>query len=87
MNNIIFYLLLFFLVGSAAAAVFSENLINSLISLSVFSGLLVIIFVFLQAPDVALAEAVIAAGITTTFFIIAINKTCDLEDSESQNES
>lgn len=75
MNNIIFYLLLAFLLVTAITAIFTRNLINSVISLSVFSGILVVIFVFLQAPDVALAEAVIAAGITTSFFIITINKT------------
>ena len=75
MGSTIFVLFLLFLLITAITAVFTKNLINSVISLSVFSGILVIIFVFLQAPDVALAEAVIAAGITTSFFIITINKT------------
>ena len=77
MNNIFLAALLLFLVITAFVAVFTENIINSVISLSVFSGILVVIFVFMQAPDVALAEAVIAAGITTSFFIITINKTED----------
>ena len=75
MTAIILNLLLLFLILTAVVAVFSKNILNAVITLSVFSGILVVIFIFLQAPDVALAEAVIAAGLTTSFFIITINKT------------
>ncbi|MFW5984861.1 MAG: Na(+)/H(+) antiporter subunit B [Halanaerobiaceae bacterium] len=77
MSNLILPVLFIFLIITASTAIFTTNLINSVISLSVFSGILVLIFVFLQAPDVAMAEAVISAGITTSFFIITINKTED----------
>ena len=80
MDQIIFNFLLLFLAVAAVFAIFTDNLINSVICLSVFSGILVVIFVFLQAPDVALAEAVISAGITTAFFIITINKTEDFHE-------
>ncbi len=64
-----------FLLITAFFAVFTDDLLNSVITLSIFSGILVVIFIVLQAPDVALAEAVIAAGLTTGFFVITINKT------------
>ncbi len=75
MITIIFNILLLFLLLTAFTAVFTDNIFNSVIVLSVFSGILVVVFIILQAPDVALAEAVIAAGLTTSFFIITINKT------------
>ena len=34
-----------------------------------------VIFLYLQAPDVAMTEAAIGAGITTLVFIIAVRKT------------
>jgi len=34
-----------------------------------------ILFYFLQAPDVAMAEAAIGAALTTAIFIIAIKRT------------
>ncbi len=79
MSNLIFYFLLILLVLAAAFALFTKNLLNSIITLSIFSGVLVVILIFLQAPDVALAEAVISAGIMTSFFIITISKTGGVE--------
>ena len=75
MIEIIFYILMLFLLLTAFYAVFTDDLLNAVITLSVFSGILVVIFIILQAPDVALAEAVIAAGLTTSFIVITINKT------------
>ncbi len=75
MIELVFYILLLFLVTAAFAVTFIDNLLSSLIVLSVFSAVLVLVFVILQAPDVALAEAVIAAGLSTGFFIITIDKT------------
>lgn len=68
-------LLLVMLVGTAAIALFAEKLLNSIITLSIFSALMVIILIVLKAPDLALAEAVIAAGIMTSFFVVTIDKT------------
>ncbi|GAB6100297.1 hypothetical protein JCM16358_21760 [Halanaerocella petrolearia] len=73
--ELIVYILLLIVLLSAFFAVLSSNLINSVIGLSILSSSLVILFVILQAPDVALAEVVIASGITTGLFIITIDKT------------
>lgn len=35
--------------------------------------------VFLRAPDVAMTEAVIGAGLTTAFLVIALDKTWNLD--------
>ncbi len=66
--------LLILILMSAFFAVFTSQLVNSVIALSILSSALAIIFLLLQAPDVALAEIVIASGITTGFFIITIDK-------------
>ncbi|MFO7819533.1 MAG: hydrogenase subunit MbhD domain-containing protein [Halanaerobacter sp.] len=75
MIEIIFYMLLFIIVFSAMVVVFADNLVNSVIGLSIFSSSLVVIFIIFQAPDVALTEIVIGSGITTGLFIITIDKT------------
>ena len=67
--------LILLLVGTAAFALFTDKLLNSIITLSRFSVLMVIILIVLKAPDLAMAEAVIAAGIMTSFFVITIDKT------------
>lgn len=75
MIEIILYILLLLTVCSAIVVVFADNLVSSVIGLSIFSSSLVVIFVIFQAPDVALAEIVIGSGITTGLFIITIDKT------------
>ncbi len=73
--DILFYLLLLFLIITAFFMVFTKDLSNSVITLPLFGAILVIIFVILQAPGVALAAAIMTVGLTTAFFVITINKT------------
>lgn len=75
MIEVIIYILLLITVSSAVVVVFADNLVNSVIGLSIFSSSLIVIFVIFQAPDVALTEIVIGSGITTGLFIITIDKT------------
>mgnify|MGYP006272212297 FL=1 len=75
MMELILYLLLLLTLLSAGTVAFADNLVNSVIGLSIFSSSLVVIFVIFQAPDVALTEIVIGSGITTGLFIITIDKT------------
>ncbi len=77
--QIIIYLLLIFLIVTAIYSVGTHNLLNAVIALSIFSANLVIIFIILQAPDVALVEAVVATGISTAFFVITLNKLEGIE--------
>jgi len=73
--DIIFNMLMIFLIITAFFMVFTKDISNSVIALPIFGATLVVIFVILQAPSAAMAEAVIAAGLTTVFFVITINKT------------
>jgi len=67
-------LLLGFLVLSAVATVALEDILSSIIAFSVFGVLLSIIFVVFQAPDVALAQAVIGSGLITAMFVVTLSK-------------
>jgi len=68
-------LLLFFLVGTAVAVVALRNLLAATIVFSVYSLIMSILWSALRAPDVALTEAAVGAGVTTVLFIITIHKT------------
>ena len=57
---------------SAFFAIWFDNLLNSVISLCVMSLLISLEFYILQAPDVAIAEAGIGAGLTTAIYIMAL---------------
>jgi len=56
-------------------AVVLKKLLPSVIALSVASLLLSLEFYILHAPDVAIAEAAIGAGLTMAIFIFAIRGT------------
>lgn len=68
-------LLLFFLVGTAVTVVALKNLVAAAIVFSLYSLLMSILWSVLRAPDVALTEAAVGAGVTTVLFIITIHKT------------
>lgn len=79
MIAIIHILVLIGILISAAYIVWQKNLIAAAIAFAAFSFLLSIEFYILQAPDVAIAEAAVGAGISTAIFLIAIRATHDQE--------
>jgi len=66
--------LMMMIVASFLAVVF-KKLLPSVIALAVASLLLSLEFYILHAPDVAIAEAAIGAGLTMAIFIFAIRGT------------
>ena len=67
--------LLFGIVVSGFLAVKSNDLLKAVVFLAAMSMLLSAQFYLLQAPDVAIAEAAVGAGLSTAIFVIAIRKT------------
>lgn len=59
----------------ALLAAHSRDLLFSVIFLAVVSMNLALVFLFLQAPDIAITEAAVNAGLTTLIYVIAIKKT------------
>lgn len=70
---------LFIIVVAALYASQAKDLIAAVLGLAVMSLLLSLEFYLLQAPDVAIAEASIGAGLTTAIFVIAIRSTKRME--------
>jgi uncharacterized MnhB-related membrane protein len=52
-----------------------KDLLNAVICLAVFSLLSSLLFYYLHAPDVAIAEAAVGAGVATVLFVVIIGKT------------
>ena len=64
-----------FLVLAALAASEARDMLSAVIALSVFGILLAIVFALLQAPDVALTQAVVNSGLVTSLFLVAYSQT------------
>lgn len=73
------FLVVLMLVGAIAASIF-RDLISAVIVAALVSLIASILFYFLQAPDVAMAEAAIGAALTAAVFIIAIRRTSRYEE-------
>ncbi|GAI47423.1 unnamed protein product [marine sediment metagenome] len=66
--------LIMMIIASFLAVIF-KKLLPSIIALTVASLLLSLEFYLLHAPDVAIAEAAIGAGLTMAIFIFAVRGT------------
>jgi len=71
---------LIIIICTAYAAIKFKDLLAAVISLAIMSLLLSLEFYILQAPDVAIAEAAIGAGLTTAIYILAIRGTRRMEE-------
>lgn len=77
-------IIIIMLIGAIASCIL-KDLISSAIVAGIVSLIAAILFYFLQAPDVAMAEAAIGAALTTAIFIFAIKKTKRQEENEKDN--
>jgi energy-converting hydrogenase B subunit D len=67
--------LLVFLFVLAIMAIEFKDLLYSVIILTGASITLAMIFYMLQAPDIAITQAAVGAGISTVLYIITISRT------------
>ena len=68
------------LIIAAIFAIIQKDLMLAIIGTGAISVILSILFLILQAPDVALTEAAIGVALTTIIFVIAIKKTKRYEE-------
>jgi len=68
-------LVLLFMLGSALAAAALRDVVGSIVAFAGYSFGVAVLWAFLRAPDVALTEAAVGAGITTVLFLLTIART------------
>ena len=68
-------LLLLAILALAGYALLSRDLLHGVIALSGVSLLSALAFALLKAPDVAITEAAVGAGVSTVVFVWAIRAT------------
>jgi uncharacterized MnhB-related membrane protein len=66
--------MILFLIGSAIAVSAIKNLLGAIIAFTVYSLVMAILWQQLNAPDLAITEAAVGAGITTLLFIFTLKK-------------
>ncbi len=67
-------IMLLFLIFSAIAVSAMKDLLGSIIVFMVYSLIMAILWQQLEAPDLAVTEAAVGAGITTLLLIVTLKK-------------
>jgi uncharacterized MnhB-related membrane protein len=76
-------LVLLGLIISAVLTFHFKDLLAAALASGLFRFLISLEFYILQAPDVAISQAAIGAGLTTAIFIVAIRATVRFEEESS----
>ena len=66
--------MMIFLIGSAIAVSVIESLLGAVIVFAVYSLIMAVLWQQLNAPDLAITEAAVGAGITTLLFVLSLKK-------------
>ncbi len=72
-------IMVIFLIVCALAVERTDDLLGAVIIFAAYSLIMAILWLLLQAPDIALTEAAIGAGVTTILFLTVISRTRRME--------
>lgn len=75
MLEILNILLLLFLVVCAVVVARTKDLLSAVVIFAAYSLVMAIIWQQLEAPDLAITEAAMGAGVTTILLLVVISKT------------
>lgn len=79
--------LLLLLVICGISACVSKNLMVSLIIFMAYSVIMSIIWALLEAPDLAITEAAVGAGISGVLMFLSLKKIRDIRRKEAEHET
>ena len=79
MSKLFDLLLLLLLISCALAVVRMKDLLAATIVFSGYSLIMCLLWLLRGAPDVAMTEAAVGAGVTTILFLLAISRTTRYE--------
>jgi uncharacterized MnhB-related membrane protein len=79
-------LLLGFLIICALAATFVRSPMVTIITLMTYSTIMSIIWLMMEAPDLAITEAAVGAGVDTILFFVVLSKVRELHRERNQKE-
>lgn len=79
--------LLLLLVICGISTCVSKNLMVSLIIFMAYSVIMSIIWALLEAPDLAITEAAVGAGISGVLMFLSLKKIRDIRRKEAEHET
>lgn len=89
MTEVLLLAVVLMMLIAAIAAMWLKNLLAATVAASVVSLSLALIFVFLRAPDVAMTEAAVGAGLSSLILVFGLKRLgllkLDNEDRDDQD--
>lgn len=73
-------ILLSFLLFCAIGVVLTKNILSSVIIFMSYSAVTSILWILLRAPDLAVTEAAVGVGVTSTLFFVTLSNINKLKD-------
>ena len=80
------WLLLIFLIVCAVFVSCARDLLNSIVIFMSYSLIMAVIWVLLQAPDLAITEAAVGAGVTSLLFFLALRRVNRIGHGQEKKE-
>lgn len=84
--EILIILLLTLLIICALATAFTKRLLTAVVIYMSFSLIMSVIWIWLQAPDLAITEAAVGAGITSILYFVTLDRIKKIEEIEIHGE-
>ena len=74
-------ILLISLIVCAIAVFFIKDVLTSIVVFMSYSSIMAVIWILLQAPDLAITEAAVGAGVTSVLFFITLKRINQIDAS------
>ena len=74
-------ILLISLIVCAIAVFFIKDVLTSIVVFMSYSSIMAVIWILLQAPDLAITEAAVGAGVTSVLFFITLKRINQIDTS------
>lgn len=84
-GDLLLTVLLAAIVAAAVATALARSLLHTLVAFAAYSLGLALVWVLLRAPDVALTEAAVGAGVTTALFLVLARRLGDARAAETDD--
>ena len=78
------YMLLFFLIICAILAHLCKHLLHCVLMFAAFSTVVTILWLLMQAPDLAITEAAVGVGIDTILFLMTLKNVHFLDGTRDK---
>ena len=74
-------ILLISLIVCAIAVFFIKDVLTSIVVFMSYSSIMAVIWILLQAPDLAITEAAVGAGVTSVLFFLTLKRINQIDAS------